>query len=129
MPDLGALRCIPSETLVISGAGISRDSGLPTGWELLTEVLGVAARADIANGGFEGLDRSLLAQWERAELRDEYGALMPMPRLETVIGILAQPVVRQLVGTTLGVLRHLVWTTLAPAERDHLVGGLPGSVS
>jgi hypothetical protein len=24
---------------------------------------------------------------------------------------------------------HLVWTTLAPAERDHLVGGLPGSVS
>ena len=39
------------------------------------------------------------------------------------------PVVRQLVGTTLGVLRHLVWTTLAPAERDHLVGGLPGSVS
>ena len=38
-------------------------------------------------------------------------------------------VVRQLVGTTLGVLRHLVWTTFAPAERDHLVGGLPGSVS
>ncbi len=38
-------------------------------------------------------------------------------------------VVRQLVGTTLGGLRHLVWTTLAPAERDHLVGGLPGSVS
>ena len=38
-------------------------------------------------------------------------------------------VVRQLVGTTLGGLRHLVWTTFAPAERDHLVGGLPGSVS
>jgi hypothetical protein len=38
-------------------------------------------------------------------------------------------VVRQLVGTTLGVLRHLVWTTLAPAERDHLVGGFLGSVS
>ncbi|CCM63494.1 hypothetical protein BN381_240001 [Candidatus Microthrix parvicella RN1] len=36
---------------------------------------------------------------------------------------------RQLVGTTLGVLRHLVWTTLAPAERDHLVGGFLGSVS
>ena len=32
---------------------------------------------------------------------------------------------RQLVGTTLGVLRHLVGTTLAPAERGHLCGS-PG---
>lgn len=35
-------------------------------------------------------------------------------------------VVRQLVGTTLGVLRHLVWTMVAPVERDHLVGVFRG---
>jgi hypothetical protein len=33
--------------------------------------------------------------------------------------------VRQLVGTTFGWLRHLVGTTLAPAERGHLCGS-PG---
>jgi hypothetical protein len=38
-------------------------------------------------------------------------------------------VVRHLVGTSFWGLRHLVGTTFAPAERDHLVGGLPGSVS
>jgi hypothetical protein len=36
-------------------------------------------------------------------------------------------VVRHLVGTSFWGLRHLVGTTFAPAERDHLVGGLPGS--
>ena len=50
---------------------------------------------------------------------------LPDPMLLADVG----SVVRHLVGTSFWGLRHLVGTTFAPAERDHLVGGLPGSVS
>ncbi|MBP7407065.1 MAG: hypothetical protein KA973_19345, partial [Candidatus Microthrix sp.] len=77
--------------------------------------------SDVQNG-------KLRCSWQTSlEKGNPFRVEIDLERPERFAG--TQAVVRQLVGTTLGVLRHLVWTTLAPAERDHLVGGFLGSVS
>jgi hypothetical protein len=77
------------ETLVISGAGISFESGLPTGNSLMTGLLKEASRSTGIADHFSSHSR-LLEQWTCAKLTDEFGEHLWLPRLEAVISVLAQ---------------------------------------